>query len=116
MVTHANEAALVGCELDQGTGRARLSYQIDGWRHAIHAVFHDAPALDSDTWALCLQDLGLAGLLDVATASLARHVTATELASADGALSWMRPAAHALRVECLAELGLPLDHLRVEFR
>jgi len=115
MVTRANEAALVGCELDRRTGRARLRYRLDGWPHTVHAVFHDAPDLDADTWALCLQDLGLACLMDLATASLARHVTATGLASADGALAWTRPAANALRVECVAELGLPLRHLQVDW-
>jgi hypothetical protein len=115
MVNHANEAALVDWWLDRRTGRARLEYRIDGWPHTIHAVFHDAPVLDADTWALCLEDLALAGLLDVGTASLSRRVTASGLASADGVLSWMRPAAHALRVECLAELSLPLSHLRLDF-
>src|SRR5262245_5533226 len=115
MLTRAHEAALVGCELDRSTGRARLRYRLDGWPHTVHAVFHDMPALDADTWTLCLQDLGLACLVDLATASLARRVTAAGLASADGALDWTRPAAHALRVECVAELGLPLSHLKVGF-
>lgn len=116
MVRHASEAALVGCALDRRSGRARFEYRIDGWRHVVHALFHEPPALDPDTWTLCLQDLGLAGLVDAATASLARRLTATELASALGARSWVGPAAHALRVECLAALNLPLSHLRADLR
>ena len=96
MPTHAHEARLAGAELDRRSGRARLSYALDGWRHVIHAVFHNAPELDPDTWALCLDDLALAGLVDVVTAGLARHVTAKGLTSANGARSWVAPAAHAL--------------------
>jgi hypothetical protein len=111
MVASANDVELVDCELDTHTGKVRLRYRIDESSHTINAIFHDAPKLSSETWRACLHDLGLACLVDLAAASLARHVAAAEPLVTEASLSWFLPAAKALRAEYIADLGLPIRQL-----
>jgi len=114
MTSTAKRVTLLDCAVEHRTGRARLEYQIDDVSHTIHAIFHDAPRLDPDTWRVCLEDLGLACLIDLATASLARHLTATGLSTSNQASSWVSSASRALRLECLAEGSLPLRYLNFD--
>ncbi len=115
-VRRANEVVFAGCDFDFRTGKAKFNYKIDGWEHAVHALFHNPPSLDPATWNASLHDLGLACAIDLATASLARRITAAGPFPAGCARPWINAAAKALRVESLAELDLPIHHLGFNVR
>lgn len=107
----AQEASYLGYRFKERTGQVRFDYDVDGWTHSVHSVFHDLPALAPEVWNCCLEDLALACLLDLGTASLARRLTAHRRSPATGVSHWAHPAAKALRVESLSALHLPLRHL-----
>ena len=109
---HAAEAALVGANIEPATGRLRIRYRVDGFEHVVHAIYHDAPRLPIEVWDACIQELALACLVDISTATMAAKTTSCFPVSRRARRVFVT-AAEALRFEALAERGADVRYSRV---
>jgi hypothetical protein len=107
----ANQVELLGCSSVDRSGRARLTYSVDGLEHTFHAWFHDRPDLSSGEWDACLAGLAIAGLVDIASATLAKRASSRIPVATPGAYGWATAAANALRTEQVAEWSLSPQHV-----
>lgn len=89
--------------------RWTLTFAADQVRHDIHVVYHEPPKLPPLIWRICLEELSLACLADLSTATMARKAVLPD----PGAVGrdYFLSACHALRLESLHDTGGPLTDL-----
>jgi 7-cyano-7-deazaguanine synthase in queuosine biosynthesis len=107
----ANEVELLACSSVDSVGRARLVYSVDGVEHTFNAWFHERPNLAPAEWDACLAGLAIAGLVDIASATLAKRASSRAPVATPGAYDWSTAAANALRTEQVAEWSLSPRHI-----
>lgn len=112
----AAAARFRGFSPGRGRGRWTLHFQADGVDFPVHVVYHNAPDLPPALWALCLQELALACLVDVTTATLARSVSIEGFHPGTPGLDLFRQATRALRAEVLYDWWHSLGRLPMEVR
>ncbi len=100
-VRFARVARCTALDRESSTGRVRCHFRIDGLEHVVHALYHDPPRLAPGVWAACIEELALACLVDVSTATLARG-SAVPFPVGRHATRAFVAAAEALRLEVVA--------------
>ncbi|MGA8659348.1 MAG: hypothetical protein WB586_24745 [Chthoniobacterales bacterium] len=106
MVRSARRVEFTDIQFEPRNGKVRLVYDIDGLVFNVHGIFHDAPELSDRIWEVCLGELGLACLVDVATASMARTCLSRAYNPDVKGHEAFTEATRALRLELIADHGL----------
>lgn len=94
--------------------RWTLTFGVDRTEHAVHVVYHDPPDLPPSVWQACVEELALACLVDLSTATMARTAVFPDPGAAGREL--FLAACQSLRLEALHDNGSPLSHLPLELR
>jgi 7-cyano-7-deazaguanine synthase in queuosine biosynthesis len=100
----------------QRSGRLRLPFRIDSLDCTVHGIYHDPPDLPPALWQACIEELTLACLVDMSTASMAREARVATFEPGRLGRRMFRSAAEALRLEVLADHDLPLHLMPVALR
>jgi 7-cyano-7-deazaguanine synthase in queuosine biosynthesis len=115
-VIQARTVRYLGATSRKGHERWTLHFQADAVDFPVHVVYHDPPDLPADVWSVCLEELAMACLVDVTTASMA---TRTSIEAFDpGVTGWsvFVEATRALRREVLYDWSHSLSRMPLEVR
>jgi hypothetical protein len=113
-VKRASLAEVRAPEFRHSTGHTHFPFRIDGFKHIVHAIYHEPPELPPVLWQICVEELALACLVDLSTASMARKARAFFEPGQRGR-KMFQAASEALRLEVLADHRLPVGLLPVAF-
>lgn len=112
----AQVARFRGLTARKGRERWTLHFQADAVEFPVHVVYHDPPDLPPDVWRICLEELALACLVDVSTASMSRAASIDAMDPGGPGWAAFAAASTALRAEVLYDWRHSLGRLPLRIR